>query len=374
MSKDRTTKKSLITSSLAMLTCLTMLIGTTFAWFTDTAQTNVNKVQSGTLKVDIQNKENKSLDGRTLEWKTIDGKAQEDILWEPGATYELTPFKIVNRGKLAIKYKIEISGIENTNTAEKDLRDVLEFTYKIGDSGAVYDMDTEHQLAKNEASEYITISAQMDKNANNDYQDLTVEGVSITVYATQATVEYDSYDNTYDRDASYAEEIATGKTISSGTVTINKGVVAKDANAIALKVTGSETNVTIENGFFDGGSGGNNQCIHVKNGATVTIKNGTFTVGADAKGIGNSVIESYDGNIIIEGGFFKTDYQYRGKYYVLNQNNSHSGTITVKGGTFVNQDPSQGDDNLGGNFVAPGYKVVSEKQANGDIWYTVVPE
>ena len=235
-------------------------------------------------------------------------------------------------------------------------------------------MDTEHQLAKNEASEYITISAQMDKNANNDYQDLTVEGVSITVYATQATVEYDSYDNTYDRDASYAEEIATGKTISSGTVTINKGVVAKDANAIALKVTGSETNVTIENGFFDGGSGGNNQCIHVKNGATVTIKNGTFTVGADAKGIGNSVIESYDGNIIIEGGFFKTDYQYRGKYYVLNQNNSHSGTITVKGGTFVNQDPSQGDDNLGGNFVAPGYKVVSEKQANGDIWYTVVPE
>ena len=374
MSKDRTTKKSLITSSLAMLTCLTMLIGTTFAWFTDTAQTNVNKIQSGTLKVDIQNKENKSLDGRTLEWKTIDGKAQEDILWEPGATYELTPFKIVNRGKLAIKYKIEISGIESPNAGEKDLRDVLEFTYKIGDSGAVYDMDTEHQLAKNEASEYITISAQMDKNANNDYQDLTVEGVSITVYATQATVESDSKDNTYDRDASYAEEIATGKTISSGTVTINKGVVAKDANAIALKVTGSETNVTIENGFFDGGSGGNNQCIHVKNGATVTIKNGTFTVGADANGIGNSVIESYDGKIIIEGGFFKTDYQYRGKYYVLNQNNSHSGTITVKGGTFVNQDPSQGDDNLGGNFVAPGYKVVSETQANGDIWYTVVPE
>lgn len=374
MSKDRTTKKSLITSSLAMLTCLTMLIGTTFAWFTDTAQTNVNKVQSGTLKVDIQNKENKSLDGRTLEWKTIDGKAQEDILWEPGATYELTPFKIVNRGKLAIKYKIEISGIESPNAGEKDLRDVLEFTYKIGDSGAVYDMDTERQLAKDKESEYITISAHMDKNANNDYQNLTVEGVSITVYATQATVESDSKDNTYDRDASYAEEIATGKTISSGTVTINKGVVAKDANAIALDVIGAGTNVTIENGFFDGGSGGNNQGIRVENGATVTIKNGTFTVGADANGEGNSVICSNGGNIVIEGGFFKTDYSWRGFYYVLNQENSNPGTIAVKGGTFVNQDPSQGDDNLGGNFVAPGYKVVSEKQANGDIWYTVVPE
>lgn len=374
MSKDRTTKKSLITSSLAMLTCLTMLIGTTFAWFTDTAQTNVNKVQSGTLKVDIQNKENKSLDGRTLEWKTIDGKAQEDILWEPGATYELTPFKIVNRGKLAIKYKIEISGIESPNAGEKDLRDVLEFTYKIGDSGAVYDMDTESKLAKNEESEYITIAAHMDKNANNDYQDLTVEGVSITVYATQATVEYDSYENEYDKDASYAEEIATGKTISSGTVTINKGVVAKDANANALNVTGAGTNVTIENGFFDGGSGGNNQSIRVENGALVTIKNGTFTVGADATGEGNSVICSNGGNIVIEGGFFKTNYSWKGFYYVLNQENSNPGTITVKGGTFVNYDPSLGDDHLHGNFVAAGYKVVSETQANGDIWYTVVPE
>ena len=36
-----------------MVTCLTMLIGTTFAWFTDTASTAVNKIQSGTLKVDI---------------------------------------------------------------------------------------------------------------------------------------------------------------------------------------------------------------------------------------------------------------------------------------------------------------------------------
>ena len=374
MPKDRITKKSLITSSLAMLTCLTMLIGTTFAWFTDTAQTNVNKIQSGTLDVDIQNKENQSLDRGTLKWQAKDGRAQEAILWEPGATYELTPFKIVNKGNLAIKYKIEISGIESTNTAEKDLRDVLEFTYKIGDSGAVYDMDTERHLAKNEASEYITISAQMDKNANNDYQNLTVEGVSITVYATQDTVESDSKDNTYDENASYAEEIAEGKTISSGTVTINKGVVAKNADAKALDVTGSGTNVTIENGFFDGGSGGNNVCIYVRNGATVTIKDGTFTVGADANGIGNSVIESQGGDIIIEGGFFKTDYQYSGKYYVLNQLNSNPGTITVKGGTFVNQDPSQGDDHLGGNFVAPGYRVVSETQANGDIWYTVVAE
>lgn len=93
-------------------------------------------------------------------------------------------------------------------------------------------------------------------------------------------------------------------------------------------------------------------------------------MGGDASGNGNSVIESNGGNIVIEGGFFYTDYAYRNSYYVLNQNNN-SGTITVKGGTFVNYDPSKGDDNLGGNFVADGYKVVTETPGS-DTWYTVV--
>ncbi|HAX30354.1 MAG TPA: hypothetical protein DCX96_03645 [Oscillibacter sp.] len=95
-------------------------------------------------------------------------------------------------------------------------------------------------------------------------------------------------------------------------------------------------------------------------------------MGGDANGIGNSVIYSQDGNITIEGGFFYTDCSYNGKYYVLNQSNGNPGTITVKGGTFVNYDPSTGDDNLGGNFVAEGYSVITETKANGDVWYMVV--
>lgn len=64
MSNSRNTKRSFITSMLAMLTCLTMLIGTTFAWFTDTASTAVNKIQSGTLDVDIIGSGGESLDGK----------------------------------------------------------------------------------------------------------------------------------------------------------------------------------------------------------------------------------------------------------------------------------------------------------------------
>ena len=56
---------------------------------------------------------------------------------------------------------------------------------------------------------------------------------------------------------------------------------------------------------------------------------------------------------------------------MLNQKSVNLGTITVKGGTFVNYDPSKGDDNLGTNFVADGYKVVTETHSS-DTWYTVV--
>lgn len=115
-----------------------------------------------------------------------------------------------------------------------------------------------------------------------------------------------------------------------------------------------------------------NRCIQVNTGATVTIKDGTFTVGKDASGTGNSVVLCNGGTVNIEGGFFYTDYNWRGFFYVLNQQNSTPGTITVKGGTFVNYDPSKGDDNLGGNFVASGYSVITETKANGDKWYTVV--
>ncbi len=153
-------------------------------------------------------------------------------------------------------------------------------------------------------------------------------------------------------------------------IVLNENVAVGAANGIAVKATSGT--VTIEGGTYNGGEGGNNQSVHVANGATVTIKGGVFTVGSDASGTGNSVVESNGGNVVIEGGFFYTPYSWNGFYYVLNQQNNNPGTITVKGGTFVNYDPSKGDDHLVGNFVAEGYKVVSETKDNGEVWYTVV--
>ncbi len=90
---QKATKRALLTSVMALVMCVVMLVGTTFAWFTDTASTGVNKITSGNLHVEIQDKEGTEID--TLKWVDKDGNDianQDDILWEPGCTYLLTPF------------------------------------------------------------------------------------------------------------------------------------------------------------------------------------------------------------------------------------------------------------------------------------------
>ena len=198
--KLKSKKSALLLSFTSLLICFAMLVGSTFAWFTDTATTGVNKITSGNLHVEIQNKDNQKIE--TLEWVKENGDVianQEKILWEPGCTYLLTPFKIVNTGNLALKYKIVITGLDG----DSPLLNVIKFTYKTA-SGEEFDVSAEGHLAANGgATEMITVSAHMDELANNDYQDKTLENVKFTVYATQDTVENDSFDNQYDKDAPY---------------------------------------------------------------------------------------------------------------------------------------------------------------------------
>ena len=376
MNNKRATKRALLTSVMALVMCVVMLVGTTFAWFTDTASTGVNKIQAGNLKVDIVDKEgNNHLD--TLNFTKAAGAPDgEQLLWEPGCRYVTEGFRIANKGNLALKWKAVVNkGTTAENPGNFDLLDVIDF-YLVTKAADGTETETPLNeftgtLQKTAISDVYYIKGVMDKNAGNDYQGLTLDGITITVYATQLTAEFDSFDNQYDKDAKYTEVIAEGKTFTSK-ATLSTGITATNPNAIAVKAIGADADVTILDGTFDGGSGGNNICVAAANGAKVTIKDGTFTVGGDANGIGNSVIYSQGGNITIEGGFFYTDCSYNGKYYVLNQSNSNPGTITVKGGTFVNYDPSKGDDHLGDNFVPAGYSVITETKANGDVWYTVV--
>ncbi len=155
---------------------------------------------------------------------------------------------------------------------------------------------------------------------------------------------------TADIDLVKTASLESGKTV---VLDVNRKTIKNTSTGIAIMANGD---LTIDgDGNVYGGKGGNNQAVHVKQGAKVTINGGNFSVGPDANGFGNSCIETSGGDIVINGGHFESEAAYRGWYYVLNQNNSNRGTITVTGGTFVNYDPSTGDDYLGGNFVADGY-------------------
>lgn len=363
MTKNQSTKRAFCSSVAAVVTCVAMLIGTTFAWFTSTASTGVNKIESGTLKVDIVDAAGESIQNKTMSF--VNKNESANILWEPGATFHTPVFKIKSLGNLALKYKLILNGVTGTNK----LLEVLKFSV-VKPIGEAIDLNSfeGHLTKETPLSEEFYIQGTMDPAAGNEYQGLELNGLGITVVATQDTVETDSNNNRYDEAAAYKGT----QSFTGGTHTLNSGAIAQKVNDVAVNVSGNGTSVTINGGYYDGGEGGNNRCIQVNTGATVTIKDGTFTVGKDASGTGNSVVLCNGGTVNIEGGFFYTDYNWRGFFYVLNQQNSTPGTITVKGGTFVNYDPSKGDDNMGGNFVASGYSVITETKANGDKWYTVV--
>ena len=193
---QKATKRALLTSVMALVMCVVMLVGTTFAWFTDTASTAVNKIQAGNLKVDLEMQKPDgswvSAKGETLEFKkATDAPADEKVLWEPGCTYELPKLRVINMGNLALKYKAAITGIKG----DAKLNEAIEWT--IGDIGST---GAYTKLAVDESKEF-TISGKMKTEAGNEYQGLSIDGIGITVYATQDTVEYDSFNNTYDADA-----------------------------------------------------------------------------------------------------------------------------------------------------------------------------
>ena len=94
MNNTKTTKRALLASVMAMLLCITMLIGTTFAWFTDSTSTAVNKIQAGTLEVQLLDEDGRPLEGQTLTWQKAQGAENEEVLWEPNCTYKLQTFEI----------------------------------------------------------------------------------------------------------------------------------------------------------------------------------------------------------------------------------------------------------------------------------------
>ena len=205
MNTKKATKRALLTSVMALVMCVVMLVGTTFAWFTDTASTGVNKIVAGNLKVDIVG-ETSDTHINGLSFQNKDDSAQ--ILWEPGCRYLTEGFRIANKGNLALKWKAQVNkGTTAANEGNFDLLDVIDF-YLVTKAADGTETETAldeftGNLKKTEISDVYYIKGVMKTTAGNDYQGLELSGITITVYATQDTVENDSFNNQYDKDATY---------------------------------------------------------------------------------------------------------------------------------------------------------------------------
>ena len=275
------TKRALLTSVLALVLSLAMLAGTTFAWFTDTASTGVNRIVSGNLDVGLQYW-GVGEDGQKT-WLTAENSEElfdKNALWEPGYT-QIVYLKVKNNGNLALTYAMQITPVHetvgvNVDGEEFKLSDYIKFgwtTFTADENGAPVALDREaaqtgvgdgaqlgktlHRRAaepmKASAEELVALVAWMPENVGNEANYSTVQPtieLSLKVLATQAAVESDSFNNTYDKDAATNEDL-DNKPEYDYSYTEEEGVtLITDENGKVVKAIVSGVNGKVQTGLF----------------------------------------------------------------------------------------------------------------------------
>ena len=388
MTSSKSTKRALISSTLAILMCVAMLIGSTFAWFTDTASTGVNKIQAGNLDVKLMY----STDMQTWREATDQTKLFDDnALWEPGYT-QVVYLKIVNAGNLALKYEAGFSKNYTSNRGKNVNGDwyrvdnylkigTAETATKFANREDVWSAiaATEKTLAKDvmltdgwitlkagESSKPFAVAIYMPTSVGNEanasrFRPSSVSGLGIEVRATQATVESDSFGTDYDANTA---TILKRVEYTDGEHTVT-GNIQANGTAGAIHGTGT-AKITVDATTVYGTYVSNYaMAVCASSRSEIIIKGGEFANQAPAGSALSLIYAEDNAKITIEGGTFKCV----SPAWTLNCNDSDTATITVKGGSFYKFDPSNVTVGEGEIFIADGYKVVQ----NGD-WYNVVPE
>lgn len=386
MKTKQSTKHALWASVTAIALCMVMLVGTTFAWFTDTASTGVNRIEAGNLKIKLMY----STDMTSWVEATADTPLFDDnALWEPGYT-QIAYLKVVNTGSLALKYDVTTNsydkergknaagnlfyidqylkvGLAETETAFENRSAAIAAI-----SGSEKSMAKELRISKdwtvleagaesNPFAVVVYMPTTVGNEANNvqSWRHPSLKGFGLVVNATQATVESDSFNNTYDENA---PTITTTISFSSGThkvtenmqangsfgavqaegtavFTINADVYAVYANKAAMAVeAGGTSTVTINGGDFrQVGVPDGEPCdlIYATEKATIIINDGTFKATTPANTL--NVLDANRGTakIIVNGGRF---YKYDPSHPTLGDNEISLGegcNVTQDGDWFV---------------------------------------
>ena len=387
MNESTKTKKALRGSLFALFLCIALLIGTTFAWFTDTASTGVNKIQSGKLKMKVEYSKD------MVTWTEVSADKSvfdENALWEPGRT-AVVYFRVSNIGNLAFRYDFDVTHSAegpgfNSSGEEFYLHDYLMFgsaetdvayTNREGAISAVSANErvlgsTDFSVAKQtvlmpEETKTVALVLYMPgtvgneaNNVDEDYNPMVELGVKVN--ATQATVESDSFGTDYD---AKAPTIFSYVDYFDGTHTLTESVSAAGGKWRGAVTAYSGSTVTIAADVE--GKARNNYAMAVyAQGGKIIINNGNFTQEKPGNDSAYTLIYADNGGKIeINGGTFKGVTP----QWTLNCLDNSGATITVKGGKFYKFDPSNA--NVGANevIVPSGYKVVQD----GD-WFKVVTE
>ena len=231
MTNTKNTKRALLSSVLALFLCFAMLLGTTYAWFTDSVTSANNVIQSGNLDIELD-----YWNGNA--WDTVEGA--DDIingdLWEPGYT-KVAYLRLRNAGSLALKYQLGVNilsekeGINQagdtfrlsnyimfgvvedlngeTNAYTKDDAGRTKAIADVTDAKKIYEGYTKaDSLAANSGYVYLAMVVYMPTDvgnvANHNGTDIPKIDLGINVFATQMTAEEDSFNNQYDANAPFS--------------------------------------------------------------------------------------------------------------------------------------------------------------------------
>lgn len=355
MTNSKSTKRALVSSALAILMCVAMLIGTTFAWFTDTASTGVNKIQAGNLDIELQMKDNDgkwvNAEGKILPF-LVEGKIPADgtqILWEPGCTYYVPEVRVLNKGNLAVKFEYIPEALGVTGK----LAEVLEPVFKTPTDTDGTDINIEPEVLKpGEASPAWSFGYHMLKTAGNEYQNATATGMCLTVVATQATYEKDSIDDQYDKDAEYPILVTTGDELQAivsnatahvnivltNSITTNNFVIPEDKDVTldlnGRTVTNAGSHTILNKGHLtltDSSADKSGQIISLK-GNTAALRNGDNAV------------------CVVEGGTISRDGANGNTWHVV----ENFGKMTFNGGKVVLKNGNGFAITNGWNYFDPG--------------------
>ena len=273
MNNKRATKRALLTSVTALAMCVVMLVGTTFAWFTDTASTGVNKIQAGNLKMEVTYKNAETLNNSLTDTKFEPVTKETPVFnnnafWEPGHV-EFAVLNVKNIGTLALKYKLGINiasetGSTNVYGNKFELSNYIKFAVIDGDQSNLgrdklvaaagegtklskgY-TPTEEHLLKGE-NKIVTLVVWMPTTVGNEANYKVAEGITapsidlgINVVATQYTYEKDSFDEKYDEDAAYPVVVSNQEQVNDA--------ITNAANKKATIVMPANTTFTLDSGI-----------------------------------------------------------------------------------------------------------------------------